>query len=85
MQNPQRALYWGMKHRNQKASVRDDWKWLQVDAHEYLFDVVRDPRERANLILRAQWTEWDCNLPPIPADAKATLVFDERHLPRPTF
>lgn len=91
---PDRALYWRMKHRNQRAIVREDWKWLQVDSQEYLFNVANDPRERANLIrreparaasLRAEWLEWDRSLPPIPADAKASLAFDERDLPRATF
>ncbi|VTU46339.1 Arylsulfatase (plasmid) [Variovorax sp. SRS16] len=92
--NPDRRLYWRMKHRGQRAILRGDWKWLEIDQQQYLFNVERDPRERANLkerepeianALRAQWTEWERELPPIPADAKASLAFDERDLPRATF
>jgi len=92
--NPDRRLCWRMKHRGQRAILRGDWKRLQIDQHQYLFNVERDPRERANLVerepeianaLRAQWADWERELPPIPADAKASLAFDERDLPRATF
>jgi arylsulfatase A-like enzyme len=92
--NPDRMLCWRMKHRNQRAILHGDWKWLEIDQHQHLFNVARDPRERANLIdrepaiadaLRARWAAWDRDLPPIPPDAKASLAFDERDLPRPTF
>jgi arylsulfatase A-like enzyme len=91
---PERALYWRMKHRDQRAIVDGEWKWLQVDGHQYLFNLSADPRERANLSerypevlhrLRQSWIGWNKELPPIPPDARASLPFDERDLPRATF
>ncbi len=89
-----RDLCWRMKHRAQRALVRGDWKYLQVEGVEYLFDIGRDPRERANLRdrepallaeLRAAWEAWNATLPPIPEDAKVSLVFTTRDLPQATF
>lgn len=92
--HPDRALYWRMKHRSQCAVTRGDWKWLRVDQNEYLFNIRDDPRERANLrerdpqrfqSLREDWHRWNETMPAIPPDAKASLPFDERDLPRATF
>ncbi|MBI2770710.1 MAG: sulfatase-like hydrolase/transferase, partial [Burkholderiales bacterium] len=92
--HPDRALYWRMKHRGQCAITRGDWKWLCVDQNEYLFNIRDDPRERANLrerdpqrfqSLREDWRRWNETMPAIPPDAKASLPFDERDLPRATF
>ncbi len=91
--SPQRTLYWRMKHRSQAACVQDRWKYLRVDEHEYLFDVVADGRERANLVkrhpdrlasMRDQWLEWEKAMLAIPADAQVYLLWDERDMPRPT-
>ena len=44
-----RRLFWRFVGQGQ-AAVRDgDLKYLRVGEHEYLFDLKRDPRERANL------------------------------------
>ncbi|GKS77482.1 sulfatase-like hydrolase/transferase [Acidovorax sp. SUPP950] len=92
--NPERDLCWRMKHREQRALVRGRHKYLQVDGVEYLFDVVADPRERANLRdreparlaeLRAAWQAWDAALPAIPPEAKVSLVFTRNELPQATF
>ncbi|MDA8523722.1 sulfatase family protein [Acidovorax sp. NCPPB 4044] len=92
--NPERDLCWRMKHRGQRALVRGRHKYLVVDGVEYLFDVVADPRERANLQgrepgllaeLRAAWAAWDAGLPPIPDEAKVSLVFTRQDLPQATF
>lgn len=91
---PERDLCWRMKHRAQRALVRGDWKYLQVEGVEYLFNVAEDPRERANLRereparlaeLRAAWDAWDATLPPIPDDSKVSLVFTTKDLPQATF
>ena len=47
--DPARDLHWRMKHRLQASTVSGRWKYLRVDGHEYLFDVIADGRERANL------------------------------------
>jgi arylsulfatase A-like enzyme len=89
--DPGRTLYWRMLHRQQRALRQGSWKYLSMDGHEYLFDLATDSRERANLQLReperveamrSDWNAWDAEMPPIPPEAKATLVFDESHLPR---
>ena len=89
--DPGRRLYWRMLHRHQAAMREGVWKYLAMDGHEYLFDLSRDERERANragleperlLQMRQAWQGWDAQLPPIPAEAKATLVFSESDLPR---
>jgi arylsulfatase A-like enzyme len=88
---PQRDLCWRMAHRQQRALRRDHWKYLAVDGHEYLFDVVADARERANLAhreparlaeLRVAWEAWAAGLPGIPDGAKVTLAFGEADIPR---
>ncbi len=45
----ERPLYWRMNHRGQRALRSGDWKYLRVDGNDYLFNVVADARERANL------------------------------------
>jgi len=44
-----RKLYWRFKAGGQRAIRDGDWKYLQIAGNEFLFDVVKDPRERANL------------------------------------
>jgi len=92
--DPSRDLHWRMKHREQAAMVSGQWKYLRVDGHEYLFDVIADGRERANLArrhpellaqLRERWQAWAQTIPGIPADARVSLVFGESDMPRGTF
>lgn len=91
--SPERTLYWRMKHRQQAACVAGRWKYLRIEDHEYLFDVVADGRERANLAkrhpdrlaaMRRQWQDWEATMLAIPPDAQAILLWDERDMPRPT-
>ena len=81
--NRERNLYWRMKYRDQKAMRSGNWKYLSIEGNEFLFDLERDSRERANMrfrepqtfeALRAAYLAWDASLPPIPGDAKVTLV-----------
>ena len=45
-----RARCTGATRHGAQRAVRDgDWKYLQIAGNEFLFDVVADPRERANL------------------------------------
>ncbi|PZO19944.1 MAG: twin-arginine translocation pathway signal protein [Burkholderiales bacterium] len=87
----ERPLYWRMNHRGQRALRVGDWKYLQVDGHEYLFNIGKDERERANLAtreperlerLRAQWLAWDASMPPIPADATVSLGYSAKDMPQ---
>jgi arylsulfatase A-like enzyme len=89
-ETPGRELFWRMKFRDQKAMRSAQWKWLSIEGNEYLFDLSRDQRERANLAkreagkfreLRARYAAWDATLPPIPEDAKVSLVYGPENLP----
>jgi arylsulfatase A-like enzyme len=71
----ERELFWRMKFRNQKAMRAGNWKWLSLDGDEFLFDLVRDPRERANrsrhepqrlAAMRARYADWENALPQFP-------------------
>ena len=86
----ERPLYWRMKHRQQRALRRGDWKYLKVDSHEYLFDLAADERERANLAgrqpdrlaaLREDWLDWNATVPAIPEDAAVSLGYSEADMP----
>jgi arylsulfatase A-like enzyme len=87
----EREMYWRMKHREQRALRSGRWKYLKVQAHEYLFDIEADARERANLAgreperltaMRAQWERWDQTMLPIPEDATVSLAYRERDMPQ---
>lgn len=71
---PQRALYWRYKLRGQRAARRGRWKYLKIDDNEFLFDVVADPLERANLrtrdpqlfaALKTEWETWNATMLPL--------------------
>jgi arylsulfatase A-like enzyme len=88
-----REVYWRMSHRGQRAVRAGDWKYLAMDGHEYLFDLARDARERANLVkrfperlaeLRAKYDAWAATMPPIPADAGVSLIGGAGELPKQT-
>ena len=58
-----------------------------------LFDLSIDERERANLArchpdrlanLSARWERWAAALPGIPEDAKVSLAYGPRDLPKPS-
>ncbi len=68
-----RTLYWRYLHKNQEAARDGDWKYLKVMGNSFLFDVVSDPLERANLKHRhadvfdrlvAQWQGWNATMLP---------------------
>ena len=72
-----RTLFWRYKSQGQRAVRHGDWKYLKINDNEYLFDVVIDQRERANLRdrypavfeqLRRQWSQWDAQMLPITDD-----------------
>ena len=91
---PARNLYWRMAHRSQRAmlSASGQWKYLRIEEHDYLFNLTRDERERANqatrepqrlAAMRADWEAWAATMPGIPSDAKVSLVYGEAQMPRP--
>ena len=44
-----RKLFWRYKFAAQRAVRDGDWKYLRIAGNEFLFNIVADPRERANL------------------------------------
>ena len=87
----ERPLFWRMNHREQRAVRLGDWKYLRVDGNDYLFNVVADARERANLgkhmpdklqELKTLWETWNASMPPIPADATISLGFSNKDMPQ---
>jgi arylsulfatase A-like enzyme len=63
-----RKLFWRFKAGEQRAVRDGDWKYLRIAGNEFLFDVVKDPRERANLKdrykdvfdrLKNDWAAWN--------------------------
>ena len=94
-QNPQatfeRPLFWRMNHREQRAARLGDWKYLRVNGNDYLFNLVADARERANLgnqmpdklqELKTLWETWNASMPPIPTDATIGLGFSSKDMPQ---
>jgi arylsulfatase A-like enzyme len=80
----ERNLYWRMVFRNQKAVRSGVWKYLSIDGSEFLYDLSRDQRERANMRyrepekfreLKRAYFEWDASMPPRPADAAVALGY----------
>lgn len=95
LRNPEatfeRPLYWRMNHRQQRAFRLGEWKYLKVDAHEYLFNIAADERERANLAacepqrlaqMRQAWLDWDQSMLPIPQDAAISLGYGVKDMPQ---
>jgi arylsulfatase A-like enzyme len=86
-----RPMYWRMKHRSQRALRFGPWKYLQVDEHEYLFNLAADERERANHAarepdrlnaMRDTWLAWNATMPPIPEEAVVSLGFSVKNMPQ---
>ncbi len=83
----ERNLYWRMLYRNQRAIRSGTWKWLSIEGNEFLFDLARDERERANMRfrepekfdeLRTAYYEWDATMPRFPETASWELVFTDQ-------
>jgi arylsulfatase A-like enzyme len=86
-----RRLFWRFVGQRQ-AAVRDgDLKYLRVGKHEYLFDLRRDPRERANLAeahpgrmdeLRQAFATWNAAMLP-DTDVEGYEIGPDRLVGRP--
>jgi arylsulfatase A-like enzyme len=79
----ERPMFWRMKYNDQRAFRLGDWKYLKINEYEYLFNIARDARERANQAkrdpdrlkaMRAQYEAWNAQIPPVPVDAKVSLI-----------
>lgn len=76
---PERPLFWRYKMHTQQAMRRGRWKYLNIDDNAFLFDVIEDPLERANLkdrhpdvfrSMETAWHEWDAKM--LPLDPEST-------------
>ncbi|MBR0560394.1 sulfatase family protein [Neokomagataea anthophila] len=74
-QREDRIFSWRYKKNDQHAHMEGQYKYLKIGENEFLFDVVADPRERANLKarlpdvfarLRKSWAEWNAQMLPFP-------------------
>lgn len=70
----ERSLFWRYKAQAQRAVREGPYKYLKINEHEFLFDVVTDTLERANLKdkepevfarLRQKWEDWNAQFIPI--------------------
>ncbi len=68
-----RKLFWRYKANAQRAARDGDWKYLKILENTFLFNVVNDPMERANLKKRhkdiyhrmvADWFAWNATMLP---------------------
>jgi arylsulfatase A-like enzyme len=69
----ERKLFWRYKANAQRAARHGDFKYLKILDNTFLFNVVDDPMERANLKVRrkdvydrivAEWHEWNATMLP---------------------
>jgi arylsulfatase A-like enzyme len=88
-----RELFWRMKFRTQKAMRAAHWKYLATDDGEFLFDLSRDSRERANLAkrdaprlaaMRERYAGWEKTIPALPADATFAIPYTRADLAHPS-
>ncbi|HUN68986.1 MAG TPA: sulfatase-like hydrolase/transferase [Burkholderiales bacterium] len=87
-----RDLFWKMLYRDQKAMRSGDWKYLSVEGDEFLFNLAKDARERANYAkrepqrldaLRGKYRAWEESLPKHP-DATYSVVATRADLATPS-
>ena len=82
-----RTLFWRYKGNAQRAARDGDYKFLKILDNTFLFNVVDDPMERANLKerhpdvyarLEAAWYEWNATmLPEVDESTTSNLVGDQ--------
>jgi len=89
----ERDLYWRMKYRDQRAVRSGGWKYFASEDGEFLFDLSRDERERANLArrepqrlaeLRAKYEAWERSIPAMPPDAAYSIPYTRADLAHPS-
>jgi arylsulfatase A-like enzyme len=69
-----RKLFWRNKYNAQQAMRDGEWKYLKIQDNTFLFHMLDDPLERANLKERrrdlydrmvAEWRGWDATMLPL--------------------
>ena len=73
-----RKLFWRYKANLQQAHRDGDFKYLKIRANSFLFNVVEDPMERANLKERRkdiyerlvrEWNAWNATMLPLDSES----------------
>jgi arylsulfatase A-like enzyme len=82
-----RKLFWRYKFNDQRAMRYGDMKWLKIGKNDFLFNVMEDPLERANLKQRqpeeykklvSEYEAWEATMLPIdPKSASAGFTADQ--------
>ena len=76
---PERRLFWRYRNHGQAAARHGRWKYLRIAGNSFLFDVIADPLERANLKDRhpekfaelvEAWQAWNGGM--LPHDPRAS-------------
>jgi arylsulfatase A-like enzyme len=84
-----RRLFWRYRFNAQRALRDGDMKWLQINGNTFLFDVVADPLERANLKDRQpevyrklvnQYETWSATMLPEDPAANSGPIGDAKQL-----
>jgi arylsulfatase A-like enzyme len=66
-----RKVFWRYRQNGQRAMRDGNMKWLEINENQFLFNVVKDPLERANLSrmqpeiferMAREWDEWNANM-----------------------
>jgi len=82
-----RKLFWRYKVNTQRAMRDGDMKWLQIAGNTFLFNVVTDPLERANLKdrqpgvyqrLAAEYEKWNATMLPLDTESFSGSFTGER-------
>jgi len=86
-----RKLFWRYRANSQRAMRDGDMKWLEIAGNTYLFNVVEDPMERANLKtlqpevfqrLTAQYADWNGAMLPENPDSNSGAFFGDQMVDR---
>ncbi len=89
----QRETFWRMKYRDQRAMRSGHWKYLALDGDEFLYDLARDQRERANLarlnrdvfaVMKRGLEAWEATMPPVPEDAVVSHAYTRSEVAAPS-
>ena len=91
----ERSLFWRYGNKAQRAHRLGSYKYLKINDNEFLFDVIADPLERANLqareperfaALKAAWEQWDAGMlhdPSAPSAGSLPANVPDRFDPTP--
>ena len=89
-ETPERALFWRFNKLDQEAVRMGRWKYLKIGENSFLFDLIEDPMERANLKsrrpeiyqnLKTKYERWNAEMlydPSVPSFGNASNLWADR-------